>query len=152
MKNKNAIADIQIEIEKNQLKRFQEQYGIPSLQHNPFLRLKNNPNCVIMPDFYSEADGIIGEIHTHPGKLKPAQSDKVAADVLKMIMFEKDCGKELKKYLIVCSEEEQIQLTGSSNLAEAIRLFGIEVLYMPLTAAEIEKLKQAVERQDLTKV
>lgn len=149
MKKHRADSETQRKIENKQFKRFQEKHQIPALKQNPSLPLNSNPICTIVPDFYSEAAGVIGEIHTHPGKLKPSQSKKVAADVLKMLLYEKDCGHKLKKYLIVCSEEEYKQLTGSSNLAEAIRLFEIEVLYMPLPNDESVRLEQAVERQNL---
>lgn len=64
----------------------------------------------ICPDFYSVENKIIGEIHAHIGRLKGAQPDKIASDVLKMLFYEKVSGCNWKKYIAVCSKEELEQL------------------------------------------
>lgn len=46
-------------------------------------------NAFMQPDFYSKADGIIGEIFAHIGKPKKAQDNKISNDILKMILLEK---------------------------------------------------------------
>ena len=41
---------------------------------DPYLSVNTDNNVLIRPDFYSDKYRIIGEIHAHIGKLKPAQS------------------------------------------------------------------------------
>ena len=101
----------------------------------------------IVPDFYSEENHIIGEVHSHLGKLKPAQKHKVASDILKMILFDRD--NSYMKMIVVCSEEERDQLTGSSYLAEAIRQFNIKIEYFELEQSLKIKLAEAMKKQNL---
>lgn len=60
------------------------------------LTLAEENDIRICPDFYSEKDHIIEEIHTHLGRLKPAQLHKIEGDILKMLFFEK--GQKGVKY------------------------------------------------------
>ena len=60
------------------------------------LNVKLEPNCKIyladnaftymQPDFYSEAECIVGQIFAHIGKPKKAQDNKIAIDILKMLL------------------------------------------------------------------
>jgi len=59
-----------------------------SLQSNPKLFLTEGVH--IEPDFYSEQDKIVGEIFAHQGKTKGGQNHKVAQDILKMLLLEKN--------------------------------------------------------------
>ena len=128
MKNKrvDSCSDIQQKIEKNLFEKLKTKLKISDFESNKKLSF-NNKNVYIVPDFYSEKEKIIGEIHSHLGKLKGAQPDKIASDILKMISFEKDQNIKLRKMIVVCDEEEEKQLKGNSFLAEAIRLFDIEI-------------------------
>lgn len=54
--------------------------------------LKLNPKMKIKPDIFSEDNQIFGEVYSHIGKLKSSQIDKIEANILKMIVFEKDAG------------------------------------------------------------
>lgn len=57
----------------------------------------NNDGVHIEPDFYFEEHSIIGEIFAHIGGNKRGQSTKIANDILKMLLIEKDCGRSLEK-------------------------------------------------------
>ena len=140
-------SSVQRQIEEMIFRELEEQFCIDDLALNPSLSLPDNPAVKIKPDFYSEAKKIIGEIHTHLGKLKPAQKHKVAADVLKLHLF--DPNNQYSKYYVVCSTEEYAQLTGNSYLAEAIRQFGITVKYMELDISIVEKLQDTMKKQNM---
>ena len=113
------------------------------------LHLMNNSKVTIEPDFYSSSKKIIGEIHAHIGQLKPAQAHKIASDVLKLLLFERDFGIEMRKIIVVCSGQEKDQLEGQSNLAEALRQFGIEVLLVDVGSEWRMKLENAQHRQKM---
>ena len=68
------------------------------MEEYPTVRLQSNPKLFvgksyIQPDFFSEENGIIGEIFTHIGKTKKAQENKISNDILKMLLLEKVRGK-----------------------------------------------------------
>ena len=100
-KRKESDSSFQREIEKAILQDIKTHLGITELSTNVILHLKNNDKVTIIPDIYSEEECIIGEIHTHPGKLKTAQRNKVATDLLKMLLYETDFGKPFCKILVV---------------------------------------------------
>lgn len=81
----------------------------------------------MQPDFYSRENAIIGEIFSHIGKPKKAQDNKIANDILKMLLLEKLEHKTYRKIIVVCDEEERMHLEGSSVLSECIYQFGIEI-------------------------
>ena len=109
-------------------------------------------NAHIEPDFYSSEFAIVGEIHAHIGKPKPAQSHKIANDILKMLLLEKVSGREYRKILVVCDVTEKKSLEGKSSLAETIRQFGIEILYIELDDAIKKQILDAQETQKMTNV
>lgn len=57
------------------------------LEKNKKLYLADNAFTYIQPDFYSEESNFIGEIFAHIGKPKKAQDNKIANDILKMLLF-----------------------------------------------------------------
>lgn len=119
------------------------------LQSNARILISKENNIWICPDFYSEEKHIIGEIHTHLGKLKSAQLHKIEGDILKMVLFEK-CynGERYRKMIAVCDIEEYNQLSGNSFVAEAIRRFDIELHYASLEQTQINEIKQAMQEQN----
>lgn len=110
-----------------------------------------NPDVHIAPDFYSEETHVIGEIHTHPGRLKSSQMKKIAADVLKMIALEEDRKTEYRKYIVICSEKEYEQLTGSSLLAWVMQKHRIAVKIYRLTEELQNELETTVLQQDMVR-
>ena len=97
------------------------------VNRNPKVRMCNNDTVHIEPDFYSEEHSIIGEIFSHIGSNKKGQKGKIAADILKMLLIEKDRGRSFRKIIVVCDEMEEKALKGKSALAESIYQFGIEL-------------------------
>ena len=120
-----------------------------TLKSNVKLPLDDDCKTYICPDFFSEENHIIGEIHTHIGRLKSSQADKIAGDVLKMILFEKLSGTSYRKYIVVCDEVEMEQLKGDSFLAKAIREYNIEIVYIGLPDDLLESLKKTVKKQNV---
>jgi hypothetical protein len=119
------------------------------LEHNRKISLKDNGTIYICPDFYSETECIIGEIFAHLGTPKKAQDNKIANDILKMLLLEKVKGKTYRKILVVCDEEERKKLVGESALAESIRQFGVEVYRAEITEETRRKLETAQKRQEM---
>ena len=106
----------------------------------------------MQPDFYSAEDKVVGEIFAHIGKPKKAQGNKIANDILKMLLLEKTTGKQYRKIIVVCDIEEQKSLEGKSVLAESIRQFGIEILYIELDEETQMQILKAQELQKMTNV
>lgn len=104
-------------------------------------------NTFMQPDFYSKADGIIGEIYAHIGKPKKAQDNKIANDILKMLLLEKIEGKIYRKIIVVCDEDEIKKLKGTSVLAKCIRQFDIEVKMIEIETDLRDTLIEAQKRQ-----
>ena len=120
------------------------------LEKNPKLYLTNNEYTYIQPDFYSAEYRIIGEIFAHIGKPKKAQDNKIANDILKMLLLEKLAGKYYRKIIVVCDELEEKKLKGSSALSESIRQFGIEILYIQIDEQLRQEILNAQKRKKMT--
>ncbi|MGX8705531.1 MAG: hypothetical protein ACSW8J_03035 [bacterium] len=122
--------------------------GISDLENNHDLPLGDD-GIFIRPDIYSKSERIIGEIHAHIGRLKSSQLHKIAADLLKMLLYDKTSGITHHKWIIVCSKAEEKQLQGGSYLAEAIRQFDVEIIRVDIKAETCQALKDAQERQKM---
>ena len=150
MKKRNdSRSHVQQDIEGYVIERVRKILDIEELVSNPKLILDEEAHSFIRPDFFSESEKIIGEIHSHLGRLKPAQQNKIASDVLKMILYDMIRGYTFRKYIIVCGKEEDEQLRGRSYLAEAIRKYEITVLYVPIPEESHKLLQEAMKRQNL---
>ena len=143
-------SDVQCDIETYIFGEIKKKLLCDDLQANVILTLSEKNDIRICPDFYSEKDLIIGEIHTHLGKLKSAQFHKIKGDILKMLLWEK-CQGETKytKIIVVCNMDEFKQLQGKSFVAEAIRQFDIKLEYVPLEKEQIVELEKAMRDQNL---
>lgn len=119
------------------------------LERNKKIYLADNAFTYMQPDFYSEEHRIVGEIFAHIGKPKKAQDNKIANDILKMLSLEKVTGKSYRKILVVCDVAEKKKLEGQSVLAESIRQFDVEVIYVEI---DTETKKQILEAQALQKM
>lgn len=119
------------------------------LESNCKIYLADNAFTYMQPDFYSETGCVVGEIFAHIGKPKKAQDNKIANDILKMLLLEKVKGKRYRKILVVCDEAELKKLTGLSVLAESIRQFDIEVMYVEVDENLRTQLLRAQARQKM---
>ena len=123
-----------------------------TLEKNPTLYLSNNKYTYIQPDFYSANHRIVGEIFSHIGKPKKAQDNKIANDILKMLLLEKLSGKCYRKIIVVCDKKEEEKLKGLSALSESIRQFGIEILYIEISEKLRNDILNAQKRQKMINV
>ncbi len=119
------------------------------LEHNRKIYLADNPFTYIQPDFYSEESCIVGEIFSHIGNPKKAQNNKIANDILKMLLLEKVTGKEYRKIIAVCDDIEWKKLNGKSVLAETIRQFGIEIVIIEIEDEMRNTILEAQKRQTM---
>lgn len=119
------------------------------LEHNRKIYLADNPFTYIQPDFYSEEYCIVGEIFSHIGKPKKAQNNKIANDIMKMLLLEKITEKTYRKIIVVCDEIELEKLNGKSVLAETIRQFGIEIIYIEIEDEMRNTILEAQKRQTM---
>ena len=138
----------QQETEKHIFLMVEELLGV-KLENNKKIFLADNSFTYIQPDFYSETELIIGEIFAHIGKPKKAQDNKIANDILKMLLLEKITGKHFRKIIVVCDEEEQKKLQGLSALAESIRQFGIEIMKIEIGDDLRNMILDAQKRQKM---
>ena len=144
---KDGDSSFQREIEQKIFHELRVLLCADDLKSNISIPLPHNPEIQIKPDFYSESKKIIGEIHVHLGRLKPAQKHKVAADILKLHLF--DPNNQYRKYYIVSDAVEYDQLMGNSFIAEAIRQYEIIVKCMPLDQETIAQLQQIMNKQNM---
>lgn len=149
VKYSDSKSDVQAEIEAIMLPKIKKEICDNTIVKPERLPIDKSGTVYICPDFYSEENRIIGEIHAHIGRLKGAQSDKIASDVLKMLLLEKEQGIEYKKYIAVCDQDEYKQLSGKSALAESIRVFGIELLFISIPEKDYERLQESIRKQNL---
>lgn len=146
----DSRSDVQQDLEKICVLELEKLLGFDHLHNEKLLHFKSPYiKTAIKPDIYSENDKIIGEVHTHIGKLKAAQVDKLAGDILKMIAYEANLGEPLRKILVVCDEEEERFLRGDAFIATAIELYGIEVHNIPLNSFQRDRLMNAMKNQSL---
>lgn len=120
-----------------------------SLKANPKIYLADNAFTYIQPDFYSEEAAIVGEIFAHIGKPKKAQDNKIANDILKMLLLEKVHNKRYRKIIVICDENEEKKLQGMSALAESIRQFEIEIIRIEIPEHIKNNILDAQNRQKM---
>ena len=149
--SKKSSAIEQIRVEDTIFSLVEQKLGV-SLEKNPLLYFSNNKYSYIKPDFYSAQEQIVGEIFAHVGKPKKAQNNKIANDILKMLLLDKISKITHRKILVVCDQEELKALQGQSALSESIRQFGIEVLFVELDEKIKQQILNAQDRQKMTNV
>ena len=146
-----SSAHVQMQAEEVLFHKVEDLLNV-NLNKNKKIFLADNAFTYIQPDFYSEEDGIIGEIFAHIGKPKKAQDNKIANDILKMLLLEKKTSKQYRKIIVVCDEEEQKKLKGLSALAESIRQFDVEIMYIELEENIRNQILEAQKLQRMTNV
>lgn len=144
-----SSAHVQMQAEEVLFHKVEDLLNV-NLDKNKKIFMADNAFTYIQPDFYSEVDGIIGEIFAHIGKPKKAQDNKIANDILKMLLLEKKTNKQYRKIIVVCDEEEQRKLKGLSALAESIRQFDIEIMYIELDENTRNQIIEAQKLQTMT--
>ena len=121
MDNTHKSSSLEQQEAGNQIFQMVEETLGVKLENNKKIFLADNAFTYIQPDFYSESELIVGEIFAHIGKPKKAQDNKIANDVLKMLLLEKITGKQFRKIIVVCDEEEQKKLYKEQKESTTIR-------------------------------
>ncbi len=148
-KRKDSDSSVQKQLEGILVAEYEKKSGFYGIHNTSKVWL--NPTTYIVPDIYSEEHKLIGEVHAHTQKLKSAQKDKLAADILKMVLFEKEQHVEFEKVILVCGQEEKTYLEGDSYVADAIKQFNIKVEYVGLTPEQETLLVKTARKQNLSK-
>lgn len=146
-----SSAHVQMQAEEVLFHKVEDLLNV-NLEKNKKIFLADNAFTYIQPDFYSEKAHVIGEIFAHIGKPKKAQDNKIANDILKMLLLEKKTNKQYRKIIVVCDEAEEKKLQGLSALAESIRQFDIEIMYIELDENIRNQIIEAQELQRMTNV
>ena len=144
-----SSSHVQMQAENLIFQRVEEFLEI-RFERNKKIYLADNAFTYMQPDFYSEEHRIVGEIFAHIGKPKKAQDNKIANDILKMLLLEKITGKQYRKILVVCDAAEKKKLEGQSVLAESIRQFRIEVMHIEIDEETKLQIMAAQELQKMT--
>lgn len=123
------------------------------------VELERNPRIPVgttymEPDFYSRDAAIVGEIYAHIGRRHSGQNDKIAADILKMLLLEKLEGKRYRKIFAVCDEElyKKINNGISSVLAVCFEQFGVEIKMIDIGDEAKDVIVAAQKRQRMINV
>ena len=114
------------------------------------MSFKGNIDSKIKPDIFSDEHHLIGEVYTHLGKLKSSQVDKIAADILKMIVYNEDYGKDYEMYYVVCDEAVKKCMLGNAVISNAIHIHKVQVECFELNEVLKKKLSATMKRQDIT--
>ena len=107
-------------------------------------------STVVKVDGVDEENRVLCEIYAHIGVLKGSQPDKVAADLLKMMLVEADKGGTWCKVFCFADEDASAKLKGRSWLALAARQFGVKILTIELPKDLQDSVKSAQARQEMT--
>jgi hypothetical protein len=99
-------------------------------------------------DGYSENPPILCEIYSRIGQMKVAQHNKIAKDILKMLLIEKMAGKQYRK-IITFADEEAAQpfLDGESWYSKLKENFEIEIIIIQIPEELRNKILDAQKRQ-----
>ena len=144
-----SSSHVQMQAENVIFQKVEEQLG-SKLERNKKIYLADNAFTYMQPDFYSDEHCVVGEIFAHIGKPKKAQDNKIANDILKMLLLEKITGKQYRKILVVCDEAEKKKLEGQSVLAERIRQFHVEIMHIEIDEGTKMQILAAQELQKMT--
>lgn len=69
-----------------------------------------------------------------------------------MLLLEKIMGRQFRKIIVVCDDLEKKKLQGQSVLAESIRQFGIEIMYVEIDENIRGQIIEAQELQRMTNI
>ena len=111
----------------------------------------NLPNGTsVQVDGFDEDMKTACEIYSRVGKLKGSQPDKLASDILKLILIERHLGGTWRKIICFVDTEAAKSLTNSSWLASTCKTFSIEVVTVAIPVNIRESLLRAQTVQDIT--
>ena len=98
-------------------------------------------------DGYSEEKRVLCEVYARIGALKGSQPDKLASDILKLLLAEQVLGGKWSKYLVFADSKAAGKCTGKSWLAHVCSLNDIGVEVVTLDDTTRDQILKAQERQ-----
>jgi hypothetical protein len=115
-----------------------ETYMLKSLEQK--LELHFDPDATlpievgVIPDAIDPINKVIVEAYARVGEVKGAQLHKIKGDILKLALIEKMLGEGWRKILCFASDEAAKYVRGKSWVAEAAKVFSVEiqVVHLPL--------------------
>ncbi len=144
MKNQKSDSDVQKNAEKEMIQNLSKELGC-ILESNE-LKLKK---CSVQIDGYSAEGKIICEAYAHIGHLHGSQPDKIASDILKLNLVEKQVGGSWHKILLFADDTVCKQLKGESWLAEVCKDSQIEIRIVNISEETKKKLENAQRTQKM---
>jgi hypothetical protein len=90
---------------------------------------------------------VLCEVYSHIGRLKGSQPDKLAADMLKLVLVERALGGNWRKLICLADADAAKYVQGKSWLAAAVRQMGFKVVVVKLPSTTRERILEAQRRQ-----
>jgi hypothetical protein len=112
-------------------------------------RIKLMNGTQVELDGYDPHQRVLCEIYAHIGPLKGSQPDKVASDILKMVVVEKELGTPCRKIYCFADETASQKLSGDSWLARAAEQLGVERVVIDLPKDIRDLIVSAQHRQTM---
>ena len=98
-------------------------------------------------DGISREKRILCEIYSRIGKLKSSQSDKVATDILKLMLVERTLGGQWRKIICLADLDAARSFQGHTWLGATVRQFGFEIHVVDLPPSIRSSLLAAQAKQ-----
>lgn len=98
-------------------------------------------------DGFNETNKVLCEAFAHIGELKPAQKNKVMADILKMLLIEKIYGGDWKKIIAFADNKTAHLFQCATLYGKVVKTFGIDIQIVKLEPETCNKVQLAQKRQ-----
>lgn len=93
-------------------------------------------------------ESVFVEVYAHQGRLKGGQFHKVARDALKLITLKR--GRPKARLIMVLGDQDAVAcVTANSWLAEALRIWGVEVFAADMDDGLRDSLRATQARQSM---
>lgn len=128
-----------------------EKYMLMFLQEK--LGIKFDPESTlpidigVKPDAIDPINKVVVEAYARIGEVKGAQLHKIKGDILKLAIIEKKLGVGWRKIMCFASDEAAKYAQGKSWVAEAARVFNVEIHIINLPEIQRNNVITAQKRQ-----
>jgi hypothetical protein len=106
-----------------------------------------NCGAQVKLDGFDKKRHVLCEVYAHLGVLKAGQRHKVAHDILKMLLVEKDQGGRPWRKICCFASKVPKELSGNSWLAHAAKQFHVKFEAVGLTPSTVASLEKAQRRE-----
>ncbi|SEA98464.1 hypothetical protein [Alkalimonas amylolytica] len=103
----------------------------------------------VQPDAIDLQNKVVVEVYARVGAVKGAQLHKIKGDVLKLALIGKELGSDWRKIMCFASDSAAGYVQGKSWVAEAAKVFGIEIHVVALSSELQAKVMAAQTRQKM---